>query len=473
MNGTANDPIEAELAQAGSASGLSPNLLELEKNRITSMKVLPPMEFLFSLFDELCFPRRELVAFTGRAKSGKTFVISILMTLCVSREILTFKRIAGTNTDLSDNTDNFRTNTDLSDSTDNSRTNTNLSNLTNHSCNSCNSCSGKASVSSVSSVVEKNNSCNSCNSCSKKEQPLRVLWYDTEQSDNSTQDILVNRIIPLFHRTMGPDEPFPEHMFDIFNVRNVDRANREVYFLEAIEHYRPDLVILDGIRDLVSDINDGTVAQDMMEKLMKTAQTFNCCMVCVLHQNKSGDSRDPRGWLGTELLNKAYDVFATEKIMPQRIFKLEQLYTRKYDIEQCLYFTVDDEGLPCVTEAPPAPTYISQDGSPCGEERPSLNDDYVIHYNNGSWEIDVARLFTDAFKGYETLTGAALRFSVMNLAHIATRSLYNNCLDKAMKMNLMTKSFDAKKRVIYRLNVTEPPKPQPTQQMLWEDGAPF
>ena len=335
MNGTANDPIEAELAQAGSASGLSPQLLELEKNRITSSKVLPPMEFLFSLFDELCFPRRELVAFTGRAKSGKTFVISILMTLCVAREILTFKRMA--------------------------------------------------------------------------DEPLRVLWYDTEQSDNSTQDILVNRIIPLFQRTMGDDEAFPEHMFDIFNVRNVDRAHREAYFLEAIEHYRPDLVILDGIRDLVSDINDGSVAQDMMEKLMKTAQTFNCCMVCVLHQNKSGDSRDPRGWLGTELLNKAYDVFATEKIMPQRIFKLEQLYTRKYDIEQCLYFLVDDEGLPCVTEAPPMPTYMSGDGAitSSAEARPQLNDDYVIHHSNGSWEINVPRLFTDVFNGYDSLTGAA------------------------------------------------------------------
>ena len=415
MNGI--DPIQAELAQAGSASELSPSLLELEKNRITSRKVLPPMEFLFSLFDELCFPRRELVAFTGRAKSGKTFVISILMTLCVAREILTFKRVAG--------------------------------------CPAENA--GTSSISPLTSDIH----------------PLRVLWYDTEQSDNSTQDILVNRIIPLFHRQMGPDEPFPEHMFDIFNVRNVDRANREAYFLEAIGHYRPDLVILDGIRDLVSDINDGTVAQDMMEKLMKTAQSFNCCIVCVLHQNKSGDSRDPRGWLGTELLNKAYDVFATEKLLPQRIFKLEQLYTRKYDIEQCLYFTVDDEGLPCVTEAPPAPTYLSLDGSPTGEERPSLNDDYVIHHANGSWEIDVPRLFTDVFNGYDSLTGAALRYAVMNLAHIATRSLYNNCLDKAMKQQLMLKSFDAQKRVIYRLNVPEPPKPEPQQQSLWKDGTPF
>lgn len=406
------DLIASELAKAGASSGLSPLLLELEKNRITSQKALPPMEFLFSLFDEPCFPRRELVAFTGRAKSGKTFVMSMLMVLCVARQVLAFKRNPPPTSHLSH---------------------------------------------------------------------LRVLWYDTEQSDNSTQDILVNRIMPLFRRVMGPDEPFPEHMFDIFNVRNVDRANREAFFLAAIDRYRPDLVILDGIRDLVADINDGTVAQDMMEKLMKTAQQYNCCMVCVLHQNKSGDSRDPRGWLGTELLNKAYDVFATEKLMPQRIFKLEQLYTRKYDIEQQLYFTVDDEGLPCVTETPPVLSYQSlQAGTGTTDERPSLNDDYVVHHPNGSWEIDVPHLFTDAFRGYDSLTGAALRFAVMNLGRIATRSLYNNCLEKAMKLQLMQKSNDSKNRVIYRLNVpakTSDVSPQtsniPHQTSLWKDGDPF
>jgi len=395
------DLIKTELEQAGEVSGLSPQLLELEKNRITSTKVLPPIEFLFSLFGEPCFPRRELVAFTGRAKSGKTFVMSILMALCTARQILTFKR-------------------------------------------------------------------------APPDKPLRVLWYDTEQSDNSTQDILLNRIIPLFHRDMGNDETFPEQMYDIFNVRNVERTTREAFFLEAINHYHPDLVILDGIRDLVADINDGTVAQEMMEKLMKTAQMHNCCIVCVLHQNKSGDSRDPRGWLGTELLNKAYDVFATEKIMPQRIFKLEQLYTRKYDIEQQLYFVVDEQGLPCSTEAPPVPTFMSQLGNTStSEELPTLNDQYIIHHFNGSWEIDVPRLFTDVFQGYESLTGAALRYSVMNLAHIATRSLYNNCLEKALKLQLMKKSTDNKNRVVYRLNVPERAKPDAVQQELWPDNTPY
>ena len=366
------DPITNELAHAGEQPSVTPEILELENNRITSTKVLAPMEFLFSLFNEPCFPRRELVAFTGRAKSGKTFVMSMLMVLCVMAEVLSFRRLT--------------------------------------------------------------------------ESKLRLLWYDTEQSDNSTQDILKNRIMPLYERVNKNGAPFPEDMFDIFNVRNLDREKREAYLIAAINYYKPDLVILDGIRDLVGDINDGTVAQELIEKLMHVAQEKDCCIVCVLHQNKSGESRDPRGWLGTELLNKAFDVFATEKLMPHRIFKLEQLYTRKFDIEQCLYFSVDEDGLPCVVDDPPVTENTS-------EERNSFNDTYVIHHDNGSWEIKIPELFTDAFQGHETLTGAALCYAVKELAKMQSTKFYYKCLNKAMDLGLMTKSKDAANRVIYKLNI--------------------
>ena len=369
------DPILSEVSQAGTKESRPPLLIELEKHRITSDKVLPPMEFLFTLFDEPCFPRRELVAMTGRAKSGKTFVLTVLMAGAVLSEALAFKSAS----------------------------------------------------------------------------PLRVLWYDTEQSDNSTQDILKNRIRPMWWRVKGRDAPFPEQMFDIFNVRNVDRDKREEFLIEAIGWYRPDLVILDGIRDLVGDINDGTVAQELIERLMRTAQQYGCCIVCVLHQNKSGESRDPRGWLGTELLNKAFDVFATEKLMPQRIFKLEQLYTRKYDIEQDLYFNVDEEGLPCQMHEGDVPREAMQTTATGGEERTPLNEEYVIHKVDGGWEMDVTKLFTTAFVGYDSLTGAALRYRVMELGHIETQRLYNYCLDRAMKMGLMEKSHDKLNHVIYRL----------------------
>lgn len=409
----AAEQITEELAHAGEPSRYSPLIMRLEANRITSDKVLPPMEFMLRLFDEPCFPRRELVAVTGRAKSGKTFIVSMIMTCCITRQVLQFRR---------------------------------------------DGCQQEGPPGGADGE-------------SLQPPPLRVLWYDTEQSDNSTQDILKNRIIPLYHREAGYDVPFPEEMLDIFNVRNIDRKFRESYFLEAIKHYRPDLVILDGIRDLVADINDGVAAQEMMEKLMMTAQQYDCCIVCVLHQNKSGDSRDPRGWLGTELLNKAYDVFTTEKIMPQRIFKLEQLYTRKYDIEQPLFFKVGEDGLPVSADAPPMPAYQSQNGAN-DSEHPTLNDDYIIHHPDGRWEMDVSRLFTDALQGHETLTGIALRYAVMQLGNIASRSFYNNCLNKAMEADLMVKSHDNQNRVIYRLNIPVQKQPSAIQQELWENTPP-
>ena len=81
--------LDVELAHAGEKTMLSPKMLLLEKLRITPEKELEPMEFLFRLFGRPCFPRRELVAITGKAKSGKTFVTSMLMACCNMRDGLT------------------------------------------------------------------------------------------------------------------------------------------------------------------------------------------------------------------------------------------------------------------------------------------------------------------------------------------------------------------------------------------------
>ena len=395
MNNTLKDidPISEALSHAGESSAVSPTLARMFQRELTPDMQLPPMEFLMRLFGEPCFPRRELVAITGRAKSGKTFVMSIIMLMGVIDRILQFER------------------------------------------------DGK--------------------------EPLKVLWFDTEQSKQSTLDIIQNRIVEMYHRKVAPDTPFPNECLRTFNVRFDNCEMRRQGFLELVPFIKPDLVILDGIRDLVTDINDGAEAQRIMEEMLALAQANNCCIIAVLHQNKSDESRDPRGWLGTELLNKAFDVFATEKMKIQDgqgtrfVFKLEQLYTRKYDIEQQLYFQVDEDGLPFETEAPLMPVYMSSTttADSSGEERPSLNDDYVVHHLNGDWDMDVEKLFRDAFEGNQTLTGAALRYKVKTLANIATNRLYNNCLEKVMKMNLMEKKKDDYGRITYTLNVVKPQDP--------------
>ena len=52
---------------------------QLEKLRITSSSEIPPHEFLYTWNGVPCYARGELVAVTGKAKSGKTYLNSILM----------------------------------------------------------------------------------------------------------------------------------------------------------------------------------------------------------------------------------------------------------------------------------------------------------------------------------------------------------------------------------------------------------
>ena len=53
--------------------------------RITPESDLPPMQPLFRMFDTPCFYRGELVADCGKAKSGKTTFLSVLMASAVSQ----------------------------------------------------------------------------------------------------------------------------------------------------------------------------------------------------------------------------------------------------------------------------------------------------------------------------------------------------------------------------------------------------
>ena len=369
--------IAEELAKAGTDPEL---IAKLKKDRITADKELPPMEFLLKLFDVPCCPRGELVAFTGKAKSGKTFVMSMMMAAATAAEALAFHRTTF--------------------------------------------------------------------------EPLQVLWIDTEQSDQSTQDILRNRLIPMVvssppklggvrgglnERTDSlvqttppagtpPDsggESFPEGLYDIFNVRTESWQERMPLLLAAIDLCRPDLVILDGVRDLVDDINNGQLAHDVTERLMRVAQQARCCIVCVIHQNKAAEDRTLRGSIGTELTNKAFEVYECEKMMPSRTFVLTQKLTRKYDITDSLYFTVDDRGLPQQVGAPVTTAQTSS-------------------------VPDISLFFRQALTGHERLSGNELRSMVMAAMGMTSFKGYGLLLEKMLKEGVILQQKE-KRRIWYSL----------------------
>ena len=301
--------ILEELALSGEASPVSPALLELCGHRITPGSSLPPVEFLFRLFGRPCFPRGELVGVAGKAKSGKTMFTSMLMAACLTQKVLAIEREVGL-TDGTDDTDGLESaerEVGLTDGTD----------------------------------------------CT---DGLRVLWLDTEQSQQSTQDIMLHRIIPIVRALKEGDEgqvesvkKFDDYFF-AYNLRGLGFEKRRELMKVAIAEVRPDLVIIDGIKDLVTDINDAVQATLIMEQLMALAQAYHCCIVNVLHQNKSEADQNMRGSIGTELANKAFEVYTCEFIEERDTFKVSQRLSRRERVKRKLYFRIGDDGLPVVCE---------------------------------------------------------------------------------------------------------------------------
>ena len=330
INPEAYQKVKSELALAGISAEDEQRLKQLESRRIRPDTQIPEEEFLFRLHARPCFARGELVGLSGKAKSGKTFVCSILMALCFRNQVLSVERI--------------------------------------------------------------------------EPSRLHVLWYDTEQSEESTQDILKHRIMPLAgiqkdQRSIQQSEILDEY-FQIFNVRGEAWCDRLPLLETAVRYYHPDLVVLDGVRDLVSDINDGVVAQNVVERLMHLASECHCCIVCVLHQNKSIEDRNLRGWIGTELKNKAFEVYECYK-SSERIFSWCQTDTRKYDIPEPLNFAVNDEGLPyrCTERQLIDAQYESQRKmadklQKTSQKLPDMNPKYV-HKEGRKHVFDVKQLFTD------------------------------------------------------------------------------
>ena len=247
------------------------NIFEtIDARRITPSTEVQAHQFLFKWNDIPCFARGELVALTGKAKSGKTYVCSLLMALAVKPQIMGIQRI--------------------------------------------------------------------------QDDPLKVLWIDTEQSTDSTHEILSLRIGKLIGQEV------PDEQYFVYNFRQDNWQDRLSLVLACISKHQPDLVIFDGIRDVVGDINNYQEAQTVLGKMLSIASWSNACIVCVLHQNKSLEDKTLRGALGTELQNKSFETYECQKDPDTRIFSMHQVATRKYDITQKLEFTVDQEGLPVMEE---------------------------------------------------------------------------------------------------------------------------
>ncbi len=167
-------------------------------------------------------------------------------------------------------------------------------------------------------------------------ESCKVLLIDTEQGTyhitKSAQRILQLADISLFEKSNN---------LIVLTLREKDTKARRELTEQAIKYYTPDIVFIDGIRDLIYSINDEHEATEIINLLMRLSSEQNTHICSVLHENK-GDN-NTRGHIGTELMNKSETIISVTK--DGDLSKVEPKYCRNIDFET-FYFRINENSLP-------------------------------------------------------------------------------------------------------------------------------
>ena len=379
MNEKAFEKVERDLNLATGEVKITEEMINLDRFRITSESEIQPKEYTMEFLGRPCFPRKDLSVFAGVAKTGKTFVTSMLMAAATTSEdessVLALKRV--------------------------------------------------------------------------RKEPLKVMWYDTEQSLETTKEIMVKRIAKMVGGT------FPDTQFFVFNVRAMTAEERKKMLGVAIESYRPDIVIVDGIADLLADINDGPKAIELISELLRLADKNNCNITVNIHLNRSGEKSNLRGWLGSMLLQKAFEVFNCAKVFKTDVLSVELFMSRKVNESVTFYYKINNQGLPESTEEPDTQQrdengrFVSQEAQK-GRSGLKFNSDYQRDDSDSDkgWSWDLRRLFSDAMQNSAMMGYDDLKTRVMKLGNIIRSSYYETIFAMAEEQGFVKKTQDRNLRVV-------------------------
>lgn len=135
-----------------------------------------------------------------------------------------------------------------------------------------------------------------------------VLLYDTEQSEVQ----LFKNVSNLLKRAKQPEKPEELKAFCLTGMSRKERLQAIVQSMDKF-HYQYggiQLVVIDGIADLVHSANDEAESLRVVDELYRLAGIYQTCIICVLHYVPNGLKL--RGHLGSELQRKAAAILSIE-----------------------------------------------------------------------------------------------------------------------------------------------------------------
>jgi hypothetical protein len=174
-----------------------------------------------------------------------------------------------------------------------------------------------------------------------------VLLFDTEQGKSHVWKAR-DRIFRMTNQNIP-----------IFYLRGQKPEFRRDFIRETVKNWpiSPKIVVIDGIRDLMSNINDADESTEVIVWLEKLIAEFNIGVINILHLNKTDSN--PRGHIGTELQNKTIATIEVEydNKTGHSLVKCESARDESFDT---FAFTHGPTGLPELVGVPMGGQFVDQ-----------------------------------------------------------------------------------------------------------------
>ena len=130
-----------------------------------------------------------------------------------------------------------------------------------------------------------------------------VLYFDTEQGDWDSWNV-IRRIVLM----AGTSDKFKA-----FNLRRFTPLERCKIVEFALMMYGDEVgfIVIDGIADLATGINDEDEATRVVSLLMRWTKDYQCHIATVIHQNKNDNFAT--GHLGSAIMKKCEIIISVTK----------------------------------------------------------------------------------------------------------------------------------------------------------------
>ena len=165
----------------------------------------------------------------------------------------------------------------------------------------------------------------------------KVVYLDTEQSKSDAK-LIIDHVQVL---SDVENEYLDNHLF-LYSLRKYSPAELRNLLGAAVEENKPDVVIIDGLVELVKSFNDEEEAKHVIQSLLILAEKYHCAIIVVLHTNKTADDHNMRGHLGTMLSQKAATVLECSN--DKGLITVKSTEVRHHDVPSWS-FCYNSEGL--------------------------------------------------------------------------------------------------------------------------------